>query len=368
VKVSLIPDSSFIGAIVNVVSLITFFIFLFFSQRIQAALMTRQISRALIKLRSMRDKAKQTVISAISEVGRPEKDPTSRLESLLQFFTVEPNSMDPSGVVQRLEHILDTADVRIKNEVKAIAPHADEVQIENLQNLVEATQALNNMYRVVRHYYLLGKKDGTLYNTVQIQMQLPTIMEEAEAYVSFLDAFKQGTPVGDGIGALTASKLMADREKFEAAKDMIAAETTLDGRRVIVTKAKGPGGTVGKSGDAVSSLIEANNAKISLIVMIDAGLKLEGEDSGDIAEGVGAAIGGIGVDKYKIEEVATKCKIPIYAIVIKESLKEVLAPITEKVSQAADSVISRLGSIIQERTKEGDTVIVVGVGNTIGIA
>jgi hypothetical protein len=101
--------------------------------------------------------------------------------------------------------------------------------------------------------------------------------------------------------------------------------------------------------------------------MIDAGLKLEGEDSGDIAEGIGAAIGGIGVDKYKIDEVATKYNIPVYAIVVKESLKEVLAPMTEKVSQAADGVISRFRSIIQERTKEGDNIIVVGVGNTIGI-
>lgn len=365
---SLLPDSNVISTIMNMVYLLIFFIFMFFSQRIQAVLMTRQISRALIKLRNMRDKAKQTVISAIIEVGRPEKDPKPRLESLLQFFTVEPVSLDPSGVVHRLEHLLDTADIRIKDEVKAIAPHADEVQLENLQNLVEATQALNNMYRVVRHFYLLGKKDGTLYSTMQIQMQLPTIMEEAEAYVSFLDAFKQGKPVGDGIGALAASKLIADHSKFEVAKDMIAAETTIDGRRVIVTKAKGPGGTVGKSGDAVSNLIEANQGNVSLVVMIDAGLKLEGEDSGDIAEGVGAAIGGVGVDKYKIEEVATKFKIPVHAIVVKESLKEVLAPITEPISHAADSVIARLRSIIQERTREGDTVIVVGVGNTIGIA
>jgi len=365
---SFLPDSNVITTIMNMVFLLIFFLFMFLSQRIQGVLMTRQISRALTKLRNMRDKAKQTVMSAINEAGRPENDPRARLESLLQFFTIEPVSMDPSGVVHRLEHLLDTADIRIKDEVKAIAPHADEVQLENLQNLVEATQALNNMYRVVRHFYLLGKKDGTLYGTMQIQMQLPAIMEEAEAYVSFLDAFKQGSPVGDGIGALAASKLIADHSKFEVAKDMIAAETTIDGRRVLVTKAKGPGGTVGKSGDAVSNLIETNQGNVSLVVMIDAGLKLEGEDSGDIAEGVGAAIGGVGVDKYKIEEVATKFKIPVYAIVVKESLKEVLAPITKPISHAADSVISRLKGIIQERTREGDTVIVVGVGNTIGIA
>jgi hypothetical protein len=365
---SFLLDLSVISTILNVAFLLIFLLFMFLSQRIQGALMSRQISRALSTLRSMRDKAKQTVISAINEVGRPEKDPKPRLESLLQFFTVEPVSIDPSGVVQRLEHLLDTADMRIKEEVKAIAPHADEVQLENLQNLVEATQALNSMYRVVRHFYLLGKKDGTIYSNMQIQMQLPTIMEEAEAYVSFLDAFKQGKPVGDGVGALAARKLIAEHSTVEVAKDMIAAETTIDGRRVLVTKAKGPGGTVGKSGDAVNNLLESNQGNVSLVVMIDAGLKLEGEDSGDIAEGVGAAIGGIGVDKYKIEEAATKFKIPVYAIVVKESLKEVLAPIAEPISRATDGVISRLKGIIQEQTREGDTVIVVGVGNTIGIA
>jgi hypothetical protein len=271
----------------NIVYLAMVFVFTFFAQKIQAALMMRQVSKALTKLRNMRDKAKQTVISVITEVGRPEKDPEPRLEALLQFFTIEPVNMDPSGVVQKFEHLLDTADVRIKDEVKAIAPHADESQLQNLQNLVESAQALNTIYRAVRHYYLLGKKTGTIYSTMQIQMQLPMIMEEAEAYVSFLDAFKEGKPIGDGIGALTASKLMADHNKFEVAKDTVAAETTIDGRRLLVTKAKGPGGAVGKPGDAVSNLIEANGGKVSLVVMIDAGLKLEGENSGDIAEGVG---------------------------------------------------------------------------------
>jgi hypothetical protein len=364
---SMLPDSNIVTTIMNIVYFAVFFFFMFFSQKIQTFLMIRQVSKALTKLKAMRDKAKEAVVSAITTVGKPEKDPKPRLEALLQFFTIEPANMDPSGVVQRLEHLLDTADNRIKDEVRAIAPRADDTQLQNLENLVEAAQTLNTIYRVVRHYYLLGKKDGTLYTTMQIQMQLPTIMEEAESYTSFLDAFKEGKPIGDGIGALTASKLMADHNKFEVAKDMVAAETTIDGRRVLVTKAKGPGGTVGKVGDAVSSLIQANEGKVSLVVMIDAGLKLEGEDSGDVAEGVGAAIGGVGVDKYKIEEAATKYKIPVYAIVVKESLKDVLSTMTDVISKAVENVILRLRSVIQERTKEGDLVIIVGVGNTIGV-
>jgi hypothetical protein len=356
-----------ISTILNLVYMGVFVFFMFFSQKIQALLMTRQVSRALTKLKIMRDKAKQAISTAIIDVGKPAGDPKPRLERLLQFFTIPPEGMDPAGVVQRLEHLFDTADTRIRDEIKAIAPGANESQLLNLQNLLEAAQTLNSLYRVVRHFYLLGKKEGTLYSTVQVQMQLPAIMEEAEAYLSLLDAFKQDKPIGDGAGALTASKIMAGQERREIAKEMVVAETAIDGRRVLVTKAKGPGGAVGKVGDAVSNLIEANVGKVRLVVMVDAGLKLEGEEAGEVAEGIGAAIGGIGVDKYKIEEVATKYKVPVYAIIVKESLKEVLAPMNEPISRAVDTVVARLRTVLQERTKEGDTVIVVGVGNTLGI-
>lgn len=70
----------------------------------------RQVSQNLTKLKDMRDKAKQAITVAIMEVGKPEKDPKPRLENLLQFFTIPPEGMDSAGVVQRLEHLFDTAD------------------------------------------------------------------------------------------------------------------------------------------------------------------------------------------------------------------------------------------------------------------
>ncbi len=316
----------------------------------------------------MSDKAKEEAISAIIELGKPESDPKPRLEALMQFFAVQPNSMDPSGIVRRLEFLVDTADARVKEEIKALAPSADETQIQNLHNLVETAQGLNSLYRTVRHHYLAGKKGGSIYSTMQIQMELPMIMEEAEAYFSFIDAFKQGKPIGDGIGPLVASKLIAEAGLREVAEDMVAAKVTLEERKVIVTKARGPGGTVGKPGDAVVKLIKEHKNAISLIIMVDAGLKLEGEDSGYVGEGVGAAIGGVGVDQFKIEEVAVKYGIPVYAMIVRQSLKEVLSPITKTLINSADEVIKRIRRVIRERTKETDTVLLVGVGNTIGIA
>ncbi len=58
--------------------------------------------------------------------------------------------------------------------------------------------------------------------------------------------------------------------------------------------------------------------------MIDAALKLEGVKTGAIGEGVGSAVGGIGVEKYQIEDVATEFSIPIFAIIVKQSVQDTI--------------------------------------------
>ena len=101
--------------------------------------------------------------------------------------------------------------------------------------------------------------------------------------------------------------------------------------------------------------------------MIDAGLKLEGEMVGEVSEGIGAAIGGPGVDAFKIEEKLTKYKIPNYAVIVKEDIGDAVSPMRKEIHDATDKVIERVKEVVLERTKEGDKVIIVGVGNSIGV-
>jgi hypothetical protein len=96
-------------------------------------------------------------------------------------------------------------------------------------------------------------------------------------------------------------------------------------------------------------------------------LKLEGEETGEVAEGVGAAIGGIGVEKFRIEEVAKKYGIPLYAVVIKQSLKEAVSPMNRKIYDGIYEAIERVKRIIKEKIPVGGYGILVGVGNTVGI-
>jgi hypothetical protein len=275
--------------------------------------------------------------------------------------------MDPNGIVYKLDHILDVRDERLKDEVKLMAPSSDEAQVFNLENTLEAAMALNFIFKVVRHFYIQGKKTLSFYVMLQLQMILPMVMKEAEAYANALKAFADGQPIGDGAGPLVAAKLMHGFETRELPKDCVVASVPFEGRTALVIKAKGPGGNVGKPGDAVKATIEENEGKVASVIMIDAGLKLEGEPVGEVAEGVGAAIGGPGVDQYKIEDSIAHYHIPIYAVVIKEDIGDAVSPMRKEISDSVDKVIERVKSVTLERTKVGDKVIIVGVGNTIGI-
>ncbi|MFW6110695.1 MAG: DUF1512 domain-containing protein [Thermoproteota archaeon] len=353
--------------IFNLLTYAFFIIFIFYGQRLQIYVMLREVENSLHKLMRIKDTGRNDAIDTIKEIGKPKTDPSSRVDRFLDYFTIEPQNLDPSGVVWKLEHILDTRETRFEEDVKLMAPEADETQINNLENTLEAAMALNYIYKIVRHFYLRGKKTMSMYIIMQLQMILPMVMRQAKAYASALKAFAYGQPIGDGAGALVAATLMHGHPTREIAEDCVAAKVEMEGREVEIIKAEGPGGNVGKPGDGIKNAIEENNGDIATIIMVDAALKLEGEKVGAVAEGVGAAIGGPGVDQFKIEESILEHKIPVNAVAIKEDIGDAVSPMRKEILEAVDHAIDRVKRVILEKTEEGDKVILVGVGNTIGI-
>jgi len=103
------------------------------------------------------------------------------------------------------------------------------------------------------------------------------------------------------------------------------------------------------------------------IITVDAALKLEGEQSREVAEGVGAAIGGPGAERYHIEGATTEHEIPLDAVVVKMSSKEAVSVMTTEICEAAEEAARRVRTIILAETGPGYTVIVAAIANTIGI-
>lgn len=353
----------------NIAYIAVFFvIILFFNQRMQIWTYQRNVEKATQRLQELADKSKEEALNSIKPFTDSTTDIRGKVTGFLDFFTIEPVDRDPFGVLTRLDHLIDARHDRFRAFVKQIAPKASTTETANTEDVLEVAMALNYVFKVVRHYLILGKKTKSLMIFVQLDMQLPLIMKQAEAYFAAQKTFTMGKPIGDGLGPLVASKLMYGSTAKPISQEVVYSEVEISNRKAVILKAEGPGGVVGKPGEAVKELVEDRKGKVARIIMIDAAAKLEGETTGEVVEGVGAAIGDPGPEKYKIEEAATKYNIPIDAIICKMDLDEALTTMKKEIAEASDAIVDKIKAAIAERTKEGDVVIVAGIGNTMGVA
>ncbi len=364
-----------ISLIISLLWFLLIFLSMFYGQKIQAWKASKEIQTALEKLKKWNDECKEILITNFKEFAdkkKTQKDLMFELEDFITFVTISPVSLDPYGIIPKFDHVVDVRDNRFKEEVELLAPNADPVQRSNLENLLEATMAIDFIYRLIRHYLILGKKSKSMILLLQISYQLGLIMSMAKAYYHAAKAFSEGSPIGDGLGPLVAAsfvRTVAKDEVFanEIQRETIVQEVEFEDRIIYVVRAKGPGGTVGKPGKAIKQLIEEHGDSISRIIMIDAGLKLTGDKTGSIAIGVGAAIGGIGIEKHYIEESSTGKSIPIDALICKQSLEDAITTMKRPITQSVPKFVETIKTSIRKRTGKGTKIIIAGIGNTIGI-
>ena len=351
--------------IMMLIWIIPIFIFIFYGQRIQLQVTSGEIKKAIKKLELFKNESRSELIDYVKKSMTPRDDPTKKIDRFLDYFTIMPVDMDPNGIVQKVQHIVRAREDFTREHVKSLSPNTSEIELTKVQTLLEIATSLQMIYKVINHLFLTAKKQNNYPLILPLQMILPFIMEEAEAIRKAIPAFKQGQPVGDGIGPMVVGKMMLNTPKESIAFQTVMSKTDYNDRQLLLLKAEGPGSTVGRPADAIKKIISEN--KLDLIIMVDAALKMEGEDSATIAHGFGAAIGGIGTERFQIEDVATKNNIPIFAIVIKQSVKEAITLMTKEIADKADEVCTQIYEMIDDNTKPGQSVLLIGVGNTVGV-
>lgn len=364
-----------VSIIINLLFFLLIFVSIFYGQKIQSWKAAKEIQVGLDKLKKWNDECKEIMLTNFKEFAdkkQTQKDLMFKLEDFITFVTIPPVSLDPYGIIPKFDHVVDVRDNRFKEEVGILAPNADSVQRANLENLLEAVMAVDFIYRLVRHYLILGKKSKSMILLMQISMQMGLILAMAKSFYSAAKAFSEGSPIGDGLGPLVVASFLREISKDnieaqEIVKDTIVQELNFEDRMIYIVRAKGPGGTVGKPGKVIRDLVKKHGDSISRIIMIDAGLKLTGDKTGSIAVGVGAAIGGIGIEKHYIEESTTGKDIPIDALICKQSLEDAITTMKRPITQSVSKIVEKIKMAIRKRTEKGTKVIVAGIGNTIGI-
>ncbi|MEW9490995.1 MAG: DUF1512 domain-containing protein [Candidatus Aramenus sulfurataquae] len=338
-----------------------------FQQRSQLWFISRDVEQKLSMIENYLKDSKSVSEKLLKDKGIP--DPKAFLNRVIERFVIDPVSIEPTDIISRMKLLMRSNENTVREMITRLNPNIDPVSRSQIEISAEVTMALNQIYKIIRHYLLMAKKLNSIMIMYQLQMVAPIYVKLAEAYDKAQKAFLQGIPVGDGLGPLVASRfLMKASHKWTVSQDTIAGIVEFEQRRLIVVKAEGPMATVGTPGEAVQNVIEKEEGKVARIITVDAALKLEGEETGSIAEGMGVAMGDPGPEKIAIERVAVKYNIPIDAVIVKMSMEEAITEMRKEVYEASDKVVDYVKNLILERTKPGDTVVLVGVGNTAGIA
>ncbi len=348
---------------------IIFFIMIFTgaNQRIQMKLWSMDIRNKLNIIKRMVDEDKEKIASYMRNMGL--RNPEIVLKKAMDFFTIDPVDVEPTDIIRRMDHLIRTSDRSFRLLIEQALPSIGRYERSLVETSVSIVAALHMIYKVVRHYLLTGEKENNWILLMQLELLMPQIMRTVNTYHKAIDAFSKGKPVGDSVGPLIAYRLI---ESGKVVSKRVIDETSiyevrLDDRRYYVIKAEGPGSNVGHPGKVLADLVDELNGNIDLIITVDAALKLEGEETGEIAEGVGAAIGDRGPEKIAIERAATKYRIPLRALIVKMGLPEAIQAMRKEIYEAAEITVEYIRKMVKELTPRNSTVIVAGIGNTIGV-
>jgi hypothetical protein len=348
----------------EIIAILLFILLIFLLPYIIRRKMISSVTRVSMELEEMVEKCKKILVKLCQEEGKSKTDPSKLLDNFMEFFVIPPVALDPQGIVEKYRKILDMGEDQFQRMATQMAPEADEETQANIIMTLKSTLGLNGVFKMVRHNLLLAKKTGNLQILLMLQMGLPLIMRLVKAQFEGTKAFAEAKPIGDGLGPLIAGMLLKGSGELKEDKGMVIGRREMDGRHVIIARAQGPGARVGKIGKVITSLIEEEDLK--RIITVDAAVKMEGEKTGAVAEGIGVVIGGPGVDKWMIEQEMVKKDVETDAIIVKMSPEEAIGQMNEDIMTASKKALCVVRDSLY-RSDIGSKVLVVGVGNSSGL-
>ncbi|MEM5860892.1 MAG: DUF1512 family protein [Candidatus Aenigmatarchaeota archaeon] len=342
----------------NIIWYAIFFLLLFLYPRIMLAQMITKLEESANRIESFSVKSRQFIMK---KIGNNSKKLEEKIKRFQEFFAIEPSSLDPFGIVKKLDQLYRNVESRFEEFVDEIAKKKSKKEKQMINFGLRAAIDVNVIAKLVRHYVEIVKKYKNLQVALILQMQLPMIEEIAKSELRGTEAFINCYPIGDSIGPLVAASMMK-KSKY-LTKEIMYDKRKIFGKEVLIIKASGPEPRLGRIDEAILKIIKRR--KIAKVITIDAGRKFEGEKTGSISEGVGFAMGGI-FEREIIENILLPRKIPLESIIVKMGLEEAILPMKKEIMKSVPLAVEAVENAIK-RTKEKGVILVIGVGNSCGI-
>ncbi|MBU3957958.1 MAG: DUF1512 domain-containing protein [Nanoarchaeota archaeon] len=348
----------------TLISFVLIFVLIIFGPRLMTTQTIWKLEKDVAELEMMAERSRVNTVKKF--LKKPSRETQDRIKNFMDFQIAEPVSTDPFGIIKKIDAVLKQAENRHKVFVDSIAPGLGEEEKKNFRAALLHTSGVHQIAKIMRHLLETIKKYKIFQLALILQMQFPMIKKIADGLADSVEAFTKGLPIGDAIGPIIISNYIPKgkaREMKDA--DFVYYRTKIAGRNVILSRAKGPGVSIGYPEKFVENILKKE--KITRIITVDAAMGLEGEKPGSVAEGVGFGQRGSNpVASFYIEEMAVKKGIPVDDIMIKEigeqALQVLAKPILEslpKASEALEDAIKRAG--------KSEKILVIGLGNTGGV-
>jgi len=363
-----VPETDYASLIIQVFWIIFFVLILTgANQRIQIKIWSIDVRNKLRIIKRYLDEDRVKIEARLMNLGL--ETPSILVKKVVEHFTIEPVSVEPTDIIKRMNHLYRLSEESVRNMVREYVPNIGDYERSLVESSLAILSVINQAYKIIRHYLLMSEKENNWILLMQLQLIMPQIMRIIETYHESIDSFLTGKPIGDGAGPYVAHLLIENGKVVSkrVIEETSVTEIWMDDRRIYVVKAEGPGSNVGKPGLVISKLIEELKGNVDLVITIDAALKLEGEDVGEIAEGVGAAIGDPGPEKIAIERATTQYNIPLKALVIKMGLDDAINTMRKEIYEACVRAYEYVRRMITSNTRSYATIIVAGIGNTMGV-
>ena len=80
-------------------------VFVFYGQRIQLLISSNEIKKDIDKLEEYTASTKKDFLNYVKNNLTSKTDPSKRLDSFFDYFTIMPVDMDPNGIISKINHL-----------------------------------------------------------------------------------------------------------------------------------------------------------------------------------------------------------------------------------------------------------------------
>lgn len=348
----------------TIISFILIFVLIIFGPRLMVTQTIWKLEKDVMELEMMAERSRRDTVKTF--LKKPSREIQDKIKNFMDFQIAEPVSTDPFGIIKKLDAVLRQAENRHKIFVDSIAPKLDEESKKNFRAALLHTSGIHQIAKIMRHLLETIKKYKIFQLALILQMQFPLIKRVADGLFDSVNAFTKGLPIGDAIGPMIISNYIPKgKAVLMKDEDFVFYKTKMFGKDVILSRANGPGVSIGYPERFVEKILKKE--KITRIITVDAAMGMEGEKSGSVAEGVGFGQRGSNpVASFYIEEMAVKKGIPIDDIMIKEIGEQGLQVMSKPILDSLQKASAEMENAIKRAGKR-ERILVIGLGNTGGV-